>query len=185
MLPTLLGPDGPAIVRAMVAAQEFLRAHDTAELLARVGQTIDAVPPAPHLDKRFIQASYRGDLAQPPDDLLAGQGLFYLTEQRKLFLDCTAGHYQMTWGYHHPELDALVAEATAAGVVWDDHSNIPGNPVKRLAEKLVECAGNGTGPFSDPTFGPEEGTVPFPAQSPLDSVLLGICTGSVAASSAL
>ncbi len=160
LLAHLLGPGGPSIAASLVAATEFLSIHDTTALLPLVGQTIDSLPAATHYDKRFIQASYAGDLSAPPDDLLTGQGLFYVTEQRKLFLDCTAGHYQMTWGYRHPQLGAALREALDAGVVWDDHSNIPGNPVKRLAAKLAECAG-------------------------LHTVLLGVCTGSVAASSAL
>ena len=94
---------------AIHAARDYLCGRPTEELLRRVGQTIAEVPRAEHLDKRFIQASYRGDLTRPPDDLLTGQGVFYITEQRKLFLDCTAGHYQMTWGYNHPELNALVS----------------------------------------------------------------------------
>ncbi len=173
-LSALLGPRGAAITKAMQAAREFLGGHGTAELLGRVGQTIAEVPGVEHLDKRFFQASYRGDVAAPPDDLLTGKGVFYLTEQRKLFLDCTAGHYQVTWGYDHPELTALVREAMGSGVVWDDHSNIPGATVKRLAERLVEVA-NGRAPAADLREDPNA----------LNTVLLGICTGSVGASSAL
>ncbi|MCR4411695.1 MAG: aminotransferase class III-fold pyridoxal phosphate-dependent enzyme, partial [Thermoguttaceae bacterium] len=173
-LPSLLGPRGAAITRAMQAAREFLCGHSTAELLGRVGRTIADVPGVDHLDKRFFQASYQGDIAAPPDDVLTGKAVFYLTEQRKLFLDCTAGHYQVTWGYDHAELTALVREAMASGVVWDDHSNIPGATVKRLAERLVEVAnGRAAAPelLEDPNA--------------LNTVLLGICTGSVGASSAL
>jgi acetylornithine/succinyldiaminopimelate/putrescine aminotransferase len=175
ILPQLLGRSGRAITAAMLAATDFLRSHDVPSLLARVGDTITSVPPAQHLDKRFIQASYRGDLSSPPDDLLAGRGLFYVTEQRRLFLDCTSGHYQMTWGYHHPQLDALLREARDAGVVWDDHSNIPGAPVKRLSARLVELANAVEGDASH-LLGDDRA---------LNTVLLGVCTGSVAASSAL
>ena len=175
MLAGLLGPGGDGIARSIGAASHFLRSHDAPSLLSRVGETIDSVPAAGHLDKRFIQASYRGDLSSPPDDLLAGLGLFYITEQRKLFLDCTAGHYQMTWGYHHPQLDALVREAGDVGIVWDDHSNIPGAPVKRLSAKLVEVA-NGIDGDASHLLGDDRA---------LNTVLLGVCTGSVAASSAL
>ena len=174
-LPVLLGPSGRQICAAMRAARRFLEAHNAPSLLRRVGHTICEVPPARHLDKRFIQKSYRGDLTQPPDDLLTGQGLFYITEQGKLFLDCTGGHYQMTWGYFHPELDAAVREALETGVVWDDHSNIPGNTVKRLCERLVAAANGITG---DPTRLLQN-------DKALNTVLLGVCTGSVAASSAL
>ncbi|MBM4321822.1 MAG: aminotransferase class III-fold pyridoxal phosphate-dependent enzyme [Deltaproteobacteria bacterium] len=175
LLPVLLGRSGPRIVEAMTAAQQFLAGNDASDLLRRVGETIPEIPKTTHLDKRFIQASYRGELTRPPDDLLTGLGLFYVTEQRKLFLDCTAGHYQMTWGYHHPRLNALLREALDAGVVWDDHSNIPGNAVKRLSVRLVEvangCRGADTRLLEDPAA--------------LNTVLLGVCTGSVAASSAL
>jgi acetylornithine/succinyldiaminopimelate/putrescine aminotransferase len=157
------------------AAQEFLGAGDVGDLLARVGQTIPGIPVARHFDKRFIQASYRGDLSQAPDDLLTGRGVFYVTEQGRLVLDCTAGHYQMTWGYNHPELNAVVREALDAGIVWDDHSNIPGNTVKRLAGRLVEAANDrkpaGLGLLDDPKA--------------LNTVFLGVCTGSVAVNAAL
>lgn len=170
----LLGPGGSGIVDAMRAAGVFLSGAGTEELLGRVGQVIAEVPSADHLDKRFFQASYRGDLNRPPDDLLTGLGVFYVTEQRKLFLDCTAGHYQMTWGYRHPRLTAVLREAIDSGVVWDDHSNIPGSPVKRLSQRLVEAANgcrHASGLIGDGRA--------------LNTVLLGICTGSVAASSAL
>ena len=161
--------------RALLGAREWLSAHGTAALLKRVGQTVGEIPRADCLDKRFIQASYRGDLSKPPDDLLTGKGLFYITEQRKLFLDCTAGHYQMTWGYNHPELNRIAAEAMRAGIVWDDHSNIPGHAVKRLSERLVAAA-NGRS-----EAGPELAR----DADALNTVLLGVCTGSVAASTAI
>jgi acetylornithine/succinyldiaminopimelate/putrescine aminotransferase len=163
------------MVAAVQAATEFLRASDAGALLGRVGQTIKEVPRATHLDKRFIQKSYRGDLSRPPDDLLTGLGVFYVTEQRRLFLDCTAGHYQMTWGYSHPRLTALVREALDAGIVWDDHSNIPGNTVKQLSVRLVEAAnGRKAG-----------GSALLDDDKALNTVLLGVCTGSVAANGAL
>jgi len=174
-LPRLLGPKGPVICKAMRAARGYLQSNSPSSLLSHVGETIREIPRAAHLDKRFIQKSYRGDVTQPPDDLLTGQGLFYITEQRKLFLDCTGGHYQMTWGYFHPELEAAVREALETGVVWDDHSNIPGNTVKRLSERLVAIA---NGLTSAPARLIQDGNA-------LNTVLLGVCTGSVAASSAL
>jgi acetylornithine/succinyldiaminopimelate/putrescine aminotransferase len=159
-----------------------LCARGTAELLARVGRTIAEIPRARHLEKHFIQASYRGDLTQPPDDLLTGQSLFYITEQRRLFLDCTAGHYQMTWGYDHPWLSAVVREALQTGIVWDDHSNIPGSTVKRLSIRLVEAA-NGCKALGSSTSAGARRLIDDEAA--LNTVLLGVCTGSVAASSAL
>jgi len=173
-LTQVLGRRGPGIVDAIHAAHGFLRGSTVPELLRRVGHSIAEVPRASHLDKRFIQASYRGDITRPPDDLLTGSGVFYITEQRRLYLDCTAGHYQMTWGYNHPRLNALVCEAIQSGIVWDDHSNIPGNPVKHLSHRLVEAA-NGRKPAA---AGPAD-------EGSLNTVLLGVCTGSVAASSAV
>lgn len=169
-----LGPAGEGIVRATAAANEFLAAHSTEELLERVGTTIEEIPPADHLTKDFFQASYGGRGTGPPDDVLTGRGLFFITEQRRLMLDCTAGHYQMTWGYQHPRLDAVVRESMDLGVVWDDHSNIPGPFVKRLSQRLVELCNPGvTARAADESEGA------------LNTVLLGICTGSVACSTAL
>lgn len=159
----------------MKAAAEFLRSHDVGSLLQATGKTIEEIPPASHLDKRFFQASYRGDESLPPHDLLTGQGLFFLTEQRKLFLDCTAGHYQMTWGYRHAELEAVLREGLDAGLVWDVHADLPGNAVKMLSQRLVEAANAGV-----------RNPAPRLAdENALATVLLGICTGSVAGSSAL
>ncbi len=173
-LPSLLGRNGRGIVAAIRAAEECLRANSVCELLNRVGETIQEVPRATHLDKRFIQKSCRGDLTGPPDDLLTGLGVFYITEQRRLLLDCTAGHYQMTWGYNHPQLNALVREALDTGIVWDDHSNIPGNTVKRLSVRLVEAAN-----------GQRAGAGLIDDDKALNTVLLGVCTGSVAVGGAL
>jgi len=172
---SLLGREGSSICAALEAAREFLQANSTAALLAQVGRTLEGIPPAVHLDKGVVQRSFRGDPARPGDDLLTGQGVFYVSEERKLFLDCTAGHYQMTWGYNHPELSAAVIEALQAGIVWDDHSNIPGDAVKRLAARLVEAANGGQ---VDSPRGLEDGAA-------LNTVLLGVCTGSVAAGGAL
>ena len=174
-LSSLLGPTGRGICSALKAAAEFLRARDVGTLLQATGKTLGEIPRAKHLDKRFLQASYRGDESLPPDDLLTGQGLFFLTEQRKLFLDCTAGHYQMTWGYRHPELETVLREGLDAGLVWDDHSDMPGNAVKMLSQRLVEAA-NGALRDLAPLLADDHA---------LATVLLGICTGSVAGSSAL
>lgn len=174
-LDELLGRNGREIVVAVNAAQRFLRQRDVGELLEAVGQTIDEVPQARHFDKRFFQASYAGDLHRPPDDLLTGLGVFYVSEQGRLYLDCTAGHYQMTWGYNHPELNNLVLEAIEAGIVWDDHSNIPGATVKRLAERLVEAANDVE----------DADTRLLDDSKALNKVLLGVCTGSVAVNAAL
>ena len=99
--------------------------------------------------------------------MLVGRGLFYVSERRKLYLDCTAGHYQMLWGYNHPELCDAIAAAADAGIVWDNHSNIPQSPLKCLAKRLIQ-AGNAPG-----------------SADPLDTVQLGVCTGTVACAAAL
>ncbi len=166
-LPNLLGPPGPGIAAAMRAGLRFLDARNTAQLLARVGRTIREVPVFPAIDKSALPDSYGGDQTGPTDDFLVGRGLFYLGEQRRLFLDCTSGHYQMLWGYNPPELSAAVSAATRAGVIWDNHSNIPQAPLKALAHRLV-ALGNAPG-----------------EADPLDTVLLGVCTGSVACAAAL
>ena len=163
------------LCEALRAAGEFLHGHSTEKLLGRVGQTITEIPEAEHLDKRFIQASFRVGPQDPSQDMLTGRGMFYLTEARKLVLDCTSGHYQVPWGYQHPELTAAVTGAMDSGVVWDNHSNIPGNTIKMLARRLLEAA-NGAASETWENCG---------SADVLDTVLLGICTGSVAASSAL
>ncbi len=166
-LEKLLGPPGPGISAAMKAGLRYLDTHDAPALLKRLGKTVGAVPTFEAIDKSALQDSYGGNQTGPSNDLLVGRGLFYITEQRKLFLDCTSGHYQMLWGYNHPDLCAAITAATQAGVVWDNHSNIPQAPLKRLAHRLVALA-NAPG-----------------ANDPLDTVLLGVCTGSVACAAAL
>jgi acetylornithine/N-succinyldiaminopimelate aminotransferase len=166
-LAKILGSEGPQISAAMRAGLKFLDRHDTAQLLSRVGETVDEVVPFTAIDKSALQDSYGGNKTWPSDDYLVGRGLFYLDEQRRLFLDCTSGHYQMLWGYNHPALCGAVEAATREGVVWDNHSNIPQSALKRLAHRLVEV-GNAPG-----------------EKDPLDTVLLGVCTGSVACAAAL
>jgi len=176
-LQRVLGPRGEALVRSFREADAYLRAHSPSQLLPQVGRTITALPDVEHLDKAVFQASFRKGATVEGEDVLAARGLFFITERRKLFLDTTAGHYQMTWGYNHPELNAALAEAVEAGLVWDDHSNLPGDTVKQLARKLVELA-NGVDPETPLS---ELGQRP----GALDRVLLGIATGSVACSTAI
>lgn len=154
---------GQRAVDAVAKARDFLRERDTATLLGLVGQTFPGLAlPGPEADKARFPLSYGG--GKPcGDDLLAGKGMFYVTESGKLMLDCTAGHYQMTWGYDHPELVAVAEDGMRRGIVWDNHSNIPSLPVKQLANELVELAGD----------------------SGLDRALVGVCTGSVACGAAL
>jgi acetylornithine/N-succinyldiaminopimelate aminotransferase len=166
-LENILGPGGPQITAAMRAGLQFLDARGTAVLLQKVGQRIGEVPQFKAIDKSVLQDSYGGSLKGPSEDFLVGRGLFYLNERSRLFLDCTSGHYQMVWGYNHPDLCAAVEAASRKGVIWDNHSNIPQSPLKRLAHRLVEL-GNAPG-----------------EKDPLDTVLLGVCTGSVACAAAL
>ena len=163
----LLGPRGPGIVAAMRAGLRFLDGSTPHKLLGSVGQRIGAVPAFKPIDKSLLQDSYGGNQTGPSDDFLVGRGLFYLSEQRRLFLDCTSGHYQMLWGYNQPALCAAIEEAVQAGVVWDNHSNIPQSPLKQLSHRLVAAA-NAPG-----------------EKDPLDTALLGVCTGSVACAAAL
>jgi len=166
-LESVLGPNGPGIAAAMQAGLQVLDSGNPHQLLNRVGSVLEEVPSFAALDKSVLQNSYGGDQSGPSDDLLVGRGLFYVTEQRRLYLDCTSGHYQMLWGYNHPGLCAAAEEAVRAGIVWDNHSNIPQSPVKQLARQLVAAA-------NDPGN-----------SDPIDTVLLGVCTGSVACAAAL
>jgi acetylornithine/N-succinyldiaminopimelate aminotransferase len=167
LLEKVLGPQGPGIGAAMRAGLGFLDRQCTSALLGQVGRTIAEIPAFAPVDKSVLQDSYGGNQTGPSDDFLVGRGLFYLTEQRRLFLDCTSGHYQMLWGYNHPDLCHALEQATRAGVIWDNHSNIPQAPLKWLGHRLVALA-NASG-----------------EKDPLDTVLLGVCTGSVACAAAL
>lgn len=150
-------------IDAMRRASEFLCKQDTASLLQQVGETFPELalrrPPA---DKAAFPVSYGG--GKPcGDDLLAGRGCFYISQDGKLLLDCTSGHYQMTWGYNQPDLVAVAQEGLSLGVVWDNHSNTPAVPVKLLADRLASIV-QSTG---------------------MDCALLGVCTGSIACGAAL
>ncbi len=163
----LLGAEGSGITAAMEAGSRVLEGLSTPQLLARIGSRIAEIPAFTPIDKSALQDSFGGSQEGPSDDFLVGRGLFYLTEQRRLFLDCTSGHYQMLWGYNHPELCEAIETARRLGVVWDNHSNIPQSPLKKLSHRLVEL-GNAPG-----------------EKDPLDTALLGVCTGSVACAAAL
>jgi len=176
----LAGPLGADVCRAMSGAKTFLDSRDSGQLLGLVGATIESVGLRRTIDKAVMQKSYGGGNIAETDDLLAGKGLFYVTEQGRLFLDCTAGHYQMSWGYDHPVLTRVIRDGLAAGIVSDNHSNIPQWPVKRLAQRLIEAANPDcpelrTGDFSKV----------MRSRTRLNTVLLGIATGSVACEAAL
>ncbi len=166
-LGSVMGPDWAGIGPALDAAREFLDVTPVERLLANVGRAVPALPPVHAPAKRWFQKSYGRSATPSGDDLLVGKGLFYVAENGRLYLDGTAGHYQMTWGYAHPELQALAIEAMQRGIVWDNHSNIPPAPVRRLAARLVELANDGL------------------AAPALDTVLLGVCTGTVACAAAM
>jgi acetylornithine/succinyldiaminopimelate/putrescine aminotransferase len=167
LLEGLLGPRGVEVMEAMRRGGRFLESQSRPQLLARLGKAVETVPAFTPIGKSALQDSFGGNQTGASDDFLVGRGLFYITEQRRLFLDCTSGHYQMLWGYNHPRLSRLIEEAGRAGIIWDNHSNIPQGPVKQLAHRLVEVA-NAPGETDR-----------------LDTVLLGVCTGSVACAAAL
>lgn len=158
--------------KSLDAANKFLKKTDTDLLLKNVGKTIKEIPVSPVTTKRWFQKSYV--IGPEQNDFLTGNSVFYVTEGRKLFLDTTAGHYQMTWGYDHPILMKNLQHALKMGVGWDCHSNIPGFFVKRLSEKLVEICNPGK----------DLDTIQNDDNS-LNTVLLGIATGSVACSTAM
>ena len=102
-LGTILGPSGAGIAAAMQAGLRFLETAIRRHCCKRsAGHSHDA--------RRFVRStSPRSRIPTAgtrgaEDDFLVGRGLFYLTEQRQLLLDCTSGHYQMLWGYNHPDL---------------------------------------------------------------------------------
>lgn len=170
----LMGDKAGGVGNAMSAARTYLQETPASHLLSNVGEMICAVPAADYPDKRWFQQSFGRGVTDSPDDLLVGNGVFYLTEQGRLFLDCTAGHYQMTWGYDHPELHQVLVDGINRGIVWDNHSNIPAAPVKRLARKLVELAN----PAADPDGLQADG-------DRLNTAHLGLATGSVACAAAM
>jgi adenosylmethionine-8-amino-7-oxononanoate aminotransferase len=154
---------GAETVDAMRRADRYLQEHDAVALLQQVGTVIPELAlTSPTADKRHFPASYGG--GKPcGNDLLSARGCFYVTLDGKIMLDCTSGHYQMTWGYNQPELMAVAKEGLDIGVVWDNHANNPGIPVKVLTEKLgniIESMG-------------------------MDRAMFGVCTGSVACTTAM
>jgi acetylornithine/succinyldiaminopimelate/putrescine aminotransferase len=177
---SLGGPLGFDTCRAMAKARTFLDRHDNHQLLGLIGTTVESVALKRTIHKAVMQKSYGGGTSAETDDLLAGRGLFYITEQGRLFLDCTAGHYQMTWGYDHPVLTQVLRDGLAAGIVPDNHSNIPQWPVKRLAQKLVEATNPDLPELREGDF-----SKVMESKTRLNTVLLGIATGSVACEAAL
>ncbi len=177
---SLAGPLGEDVCRAMAGAKAFLDSHDVGQLLGLIGRTIDGTTVSRTIDKAVMQKSYGGGKIGQTDDLLAGKGVFYITEQGRLFLDCTAGHYQMSWGYDHPVLTRVVRDGLEAGIVPDNHSNIPQWPVKRLAQRLIEAANPDCPELEKGDF-----SKVMVSKTRLNTVLLGIATGSIACEAAL
>jgi len=173
-LAKLIGAGGEAIRQQRIQAMTFLRSTPPRELLKRIGQTIP-LPGASHLTKALFQKSY----ATHDPDLVAALGLFFTTEDNRLFLDCTSGHYQMVWGYNHPGLNDTIRQCLDEGIVWDTHANTPGDPVKRLADVLVALC---NGEYSSADHAAERYK-----DSPdrLNRVNLGTATGTAACSTAI
>ncbi len=161
-----------AILKSIKSASGFLKHADQKTLIKNTGKIIKKIPQAPQKTKQWFQKSYV--IGNEKDDFLAGKGVFYITEGRKLFLDTTAGHYQMTWGYDHPVLMKNLQHALKTSIPWDCHSNIPGFFVKKLSEKLVQICN------------PDKNLIDVKDNSDLlNTVLLGIATGSVACSTSM
>jgi acetylornithine/succinyldiaminopimelate/putrescine aminotransferase len=176
----LAGPGTGAIVDQMIKAQQFLNNYAEEDLLKLIGSQVDGINASGLIDKALIQQSYGGGHTGPTDDLLAARGMFYVSEKGKLYLDCTAGHYQVTWGYNHPVLTDIVRQGLDNGIIFDNHSNIPQWPVKRLARCLIEAAN----PDMSELRSGDVSKI-MAADDRLNTVLLGLATGSVACESAM
>jgi acetylornithine/succinyldiaminopimelate/putrescine aminotransferase len=180
ILTDLAGPGTGAIVDQMIKAQQFLTDHTNEDLLRLIGSQVDDINASGLIDKALIQQSYGGGHVGPTDDLLAARDLFYVSEKGKLYLDCTAGHYQVTWGYNHPVLTDVVRQGLDNGIISDNHSNIPQWPVKRLARCLIEAANPDI-----PELRCGDVSKVMAADDRLNTVLPGLATGSVACESAM
>ncbi len=169
----LFGKRTEAISIKIKAGHKFLKSKSRAELLGYVGKTID-LPTTEDFDNSFIQNSSR----KSDDHFLTGLGLFFITEKGKVILDCTAGHYQMPWGYSSDIIDNAIINAVKEGITWDCHSDIPGNPLKALARELVSIA-NGFNGLDDPRLDDI-----VEADGVLNRAIVSTCTGTVACAAA-
>lgn len=122
---------------AVQRAYSFLKETSKNDLRAMVGQRLDFIPDFEQLDKHAFVKSYQKPIQ---DDILAGYGIFKVTEGKILQIDWTGGHYQLPLGYHFPELDDLLTKARDLGIIDDTHNNTPGQAVKLLALRLVKYA---------------------------------------------
>lgn len=123
--------------KAVKTAYKFLKENSPDELRKTVGKKLDFIPNFNQIDKGTFVQSYQKPIS---DDILAGYGIFKITESKTLQIDWTGGHYQLPLGYHYPALDDLLSEARNLGIIDDTHNNTPGMPVKLLARELVKCA---------------------------------------------
>jgi len=137
---------GSRYVDAVKAASDFLAGTSPDDLRDMVGQKLEFIPDFERADKLAFVESYRKPLQ---DDILAGFGIFKVTEGRLLQMDWTGGHYQLPLGYHFPELDRLLIQARELGIVDDTHNNTPGRAVKLLASELVKSANTFDGQVDD------------------------------------
>ena len=103
---SLFGQKSESLLHKIDVAHRFLKEKSSAELLKYVGQTIE-LPKVSDFDNSFIQKSSR----KSEDHFLTGSGLFFITECGQVVLDCTAGHYQMPWGYSSENIDNAVIKA--------------------------------------------------------------------------
>jgi len=137
---------GSQYVDAVRAAYSFLTETPKDDLRSMVGQKLEFIPDFEQADKRAFVKGYQKPVQ---DDILAGCGIFKITEGKMLQIDWTGGHYQLPLGYHFPELDHLLAEARKLGIVDDTHNNTPGMAVKLLASQLVRCVNTFDGEVDD------------------------------------
>jgi len=124
-------------LNSVKTAYDFLREKTKTELRTMAGQRLDFIPDFSQVDKSTFVKSYQKPVQ---DDILAGYGLFKITEGKILQIDWTGGHYQLPLGYHSFAIDKLLTEAREIGIVDDTHNNTPGMAVKLLASELVKCA---------------------------------------------
>ena len=143
---SLKGVLGSRYVNAVQSAYNFLKETPRDDLRSMVGQRLDFIPEFDRAEKRAFAVSYQKPVQ---DDILAGYGIFKITEGKALQIDWTGGHYQLPLGYHFPEMDHLLTEARRLGIIDDTHNNTPGRAVKLLASEIVRCANVFDGAVND------------------------------------
>jgi 4-aminobutyrate aminotransferase-like enzyme len=79
----------------------------------------------------------------PPDDLkvASAQGVWVVSEDGRRFLDCSAGTFNLSLGYEHPEIVAAVREQ--AGELIHVTSKFQTDPLNRLVSGLAAVAPDG------------------------------------------